>query len=119
MPAEANRMAEKIKNILEQARDVRKYRSRLQERFESPKQQDRLHSLRQQILDEFEKPVSQYQAKWLDEHIASRVAGFITMEDFLNWLSLPPERHGGGFNTKDGRFISRYLEKLVAQGVYL
>lgn len=116
---ESTKMAQKIQNILDQAREVRRYRTRLQEKFASPKQEDRIRSLRRELLDEFGKDVNEYQVAWLDEHIASRIAGFITMEDFRDWLSLGEERHGAGFSTKDARFISRYLEKLVAQGVHL
>jgi hypothetical protein len=71
------------------------------------------------VLDEFPGEVSEQQVVWLDENIANRVAGFITMEDFRDRLSMPAEQKGGGFSTKDARIISRYTEKLVAQGVHL
>jgi putative ABC transport system ATP-binding protein len=112
-------MAKKIQRILDNAREIRRYRKRLQDKFISEKQTSRLVDLRQQVLDEFPGEVSEQQVVWLDENIANRVAGFITMEDFRDRLSMPAEQKGGGFSTKDARIISRYTEKLVAQGVHL
>jgi putative ABC transport system ATP-binding protein len=118
-PETAQRMRGKIENILEQGRQIRQYRTRLQEKFFSDKQKERLIRLRRELLDEFGKDVSPSQVAWLDEHIQSRVGGFITMEEFRDWLTLPPDRRGAGFGAEDARFISRYVEKLVAQGVHL
>ncbi len=118
-PGRAEEMAKKIVNIIDQAREIRRYRKRLQEKFAGAKQVDRLTSIRQAVLDEYPGTVTEDQVRWLDDHISSRVGGFITMEDFRDRLVLSREHDGGGFGTKDARIISRYLEKLVAQGVHL
>ncbi|HTY40141.1 MAG TPA: ATP-binding cassette domain-containing protein, partial [Candidatus Paceibacterota bacterium] len=112
-------MANKIDGILEQAREIRRFRVRLQEKYASQKQQERLVRLRRAVLDEYHDAVSDYQVRWLDEHIASRVAGFITMEDFQARMMLPQESSGGGFTPKQARHLSWYLEKLIAQGVHI
>jgi len=118
-PPTALVMARKVGHILDNAREIRRYRKRLQEKFASPKQNDRLVHLRQEVLDEFPGEVNGAQIAWLDENISNRTGGFITMEDFRERLSVPLDHHGGGFSVKDARIISRYLEKLVAQGIHL
>jgi putative ABC transport system ATP-binding protein len=120
LPVErATKVVSRIENIMNQARVIRQYRKRLQEKFTSPRQKDRLEGVRQAVLDDFGKPVSDEQVVWLDAHIASRIAGLITMEDFRDRLTLPREHEGGGFTANDSRAISRFLEKLIAQGVHL
>jgi putative ABC transport system ATP-binding protein len=120
LPVErATKIASRVENIMNQARVIRQYRKRLQEKFSSPRQLDRLHEVRQAVVDDFGKPIDEEQVAWLDAHIASRIAGFITMEDFRDRLALPREHEGGGFPAHDARAISRFLEKLIAQGVHL
>ena len=115
----AKKMLEKTESILNLAREVRQYRTRLHEKYASPKQVERIKNLRNEIIRECVFEISGTQMKWLDENIASRVAGFISMEDFRERVSLPPEKKGGGFSEKQARAISRYLEKFIAQGVHL
>lgn len=118
-PQTAEKMAGKIQNIMEQAQEIRRFRQRLKDKYLSPKQLDRIVGLRQKLLDEFPGKVTMEQVRWLDEHIQLRVAGMITMEDFRARLELPPADGGAGFSSKEARFLSWYLEKLVAQGVHL
>jgi ABC-type lipoprotein export system ATPase subunit len=118
-PPTALIMAKKIEKILENAREIRRYRKRLQDKFASTKQNERLIQLRQNVLDEYAGEVTEEQVRWLDDNIASRVGGLLTMEDFRDRLSITREHQGGGFSVKEARSISRYLEKLVAQGVHL
>ncbi len=115
----AQKMLEKTENILNLAREVRQYRERLQEKYNSPKQLERIKNLRNEIIRECVFEISGMQIKWLDENIASRVAGFISMEDFRERLSLVAEKKGGGFSPRQAQAISRYLEKFIAQGVHL
>ncbi len=112
-------MAQKIENIVSLAREIRQYRTRLQEKYASPKQKERIADLRKMLTSECGLAVDEYKKRWLDENLASRVAGFITMEDFLDRLSIMSEKNGGGFSLKEARIASRYLEKLIAQGVHL
>ena len=115
----ARKMLEKTQSILGLARDIRQYRTRLQEKYASPKQAERIKGLRNEIIKECVVDISGTQIKWLDDNVASRAAGFISMEDFHDRLALPAEKKGGGFSEKQSLAISWYLEKLIAQGVHL
>ena len=84
-----------------------------------PKQAERIKSLRNEIIKECVVDISGTQIKWLDDNVASRVAGFISMEDFHERLSLAAVKKGGGFSEKQALAISWYLEKLIGQGVHL
>lgn len=51
--------------------------------------------------------------------IAERISGIINGDDFAERLVLPLDAGGAGFSETHGYLISRYLEKLIAQGGYL
>lgn len=53
----------------------------------------------------------------LTKMVSARVYGYITREEFHRQLRLPAEDGGGGFDIYLASDISRYLEKLIAQGV--
>src|SRR6266481_4558299 len=106
----AEQAYQKVQSILDLAREIRQYRKRLQEKYTSPKQLKRLEDVRKSLVVECECDPDERQVVWLDENIASRIAGFITMEDFKERLVAVPEKKGGGFSPREGRAISRYLE---------
>jgi ABC-type lipoprotein export system ATPase subunit len=115
----AEKMAQKIQGIMDQGQEIRRFRQRLKDKYTSPKQTERIIGLRDKVLGEYPDTPTKAQVKWLDDHIALRVAGMITMEDMRERMQLPEEHLGGGFTSKQARFISWYLEKLIAQGVHL
>ena len=115
----ANEAARKVESVMNMAREVRQYRKRLQEKYTSPKQMERLHRIRDSVLRESGMHVGEVQMKLLDENVASRVAGFLSMEDFRDRLSAPHKDDAACFSSRDARTLSHHLEKVIAQGVHL
>ena len=50
--------------------------------------------------------------------IANRMSGFIKKTDFKIQLGLPLEKNGAGLDKIEIHKLTRYLEKLIAQGVH-
>ena len=53
----------------------------------------------------------------LTKMVTNRVYGYITREEFHRQLRLPRESGGAGFDIYLASDLSRYLEKLIAQGI--
>ncbi len=51
--------------------------------------------------------------------VADRVGGITNADQFGERMALPPEQDGAGFSDDHAFRISRYLEKLIAQGGYV
>ena len=49
--------------------------------------------------------------------VTTRVFGYISREEFHRQLRMPADEGGGGFDIYLAADLSRYLEKLIAQGV--
>jgi hypothetical protein len=55
----------------------------------------------------------------MDELLKFRIRGFIQQEDFRRRIEESLEAGGVGLNAEHARDAGRYLEKLLAQGIYL
>ena len=115
----AEAFREKINVILKEARDIRSYRDNFEARITSPKQAERLTAVRQDILRECGFSMSDAQSGRMDELLKFRIRGFIQQEDFRRRLESPMEEDGVGISAENARNAARYLEKLLAQGIYL
>jgi len=115
----ADEMTLKIKRVLEEARDIRRYRTKLERGTPSERRDKLIERLRVYLLEEYGGQITLVQLRRLEEAIAKRVSGFTKMEDFQNFLDMPIEKGGAGMNAKTARHLGIYLEKLLAQGVQI
>jgi putative ABC transport system ATP-binding protein len=115
----ADVFAEKIAIILKEAREIRVYRDNFGARVASPRQADRIAEVRQEVLRECHCSLSAEQIPRMDELIKFRVRGFIQQEDMRRRLEANFEDDGIGLDSDMARNISRYLEKLLGQGMYI
>ena len=113
----ADEMALKIKRVLEEARDIKRYRTKLEKGSPLERREKLIERLRVYLLGEYGGQITLVQLRRLEEAIAKRVSGFTKMEDFQNFLDMPVEKGGAGMNAKTARHLGIYLEKLLAQGV--
>jgi putative ABC transport system ATP-binding protein len=116
--ARAKEMAGKLTKMLTEAREVRRYRRDVQEKAYASRQTKRIQNLRTSLLDEYPGQIDLAGLERLEEAIAKRVAGLVTMEEFESFLMRPVEDRGMGFDSGVSIQLARYLEKLIAQGVY-
>ena len=114
----AEKMVEKIKNVIAESRNIARYRRHLQDEY-YPKKKTLLYGLRTALLDQYEGDVNLTQLRRLDEAIAERIAGKIQKEEFQKRLNLSLDKGGIGFSFRASRNFTRHLEKLIAQGAHL
>jgi putative ABC transport system ATP-binding protein len=117
-PLQASLMAEKMQTLMEQSQDVVRFRRNpdVDRAFLYHGQfAKRLRSyLRNRWRD---RDFSEQQLKVLDDAIAERVSGLIDHHEFYERLKLPEDMGGTAFRPNVAFDMSRYLEKLLAQGV--
>ncbi len=113
--AKAEKITEKTEKILEEAKNIGRYRRHLE--YWHPKKRTFVQDVRASILDEYRGEVNLAQVRKLDEAIAERIAGKIQREEFLKRLRLAPEKGGLGFTRPVSRRLTWVLEKIIAQGM--
>jgi len=119
LPYEARRMSEKMIKLFEQSQDVRRFREKSKNDNMFFYQQKFIDRLKTYIIEEHNLKISEQQSKILDSAIAERIGGIITRENFDQRLILPFDMGGAEFDERVAEGITRYLEKLIAQGGYI
>jgi len=117
-PRQAEEMTAKMYQVLEQSRDVVRFRRGTLStntvdlaRFELVKH---IHG---HMIHEYNIEPDSILLEQLTKMVTNRVYGYITREEFHRQLRIPREKGGGGFDIYMAADLSRYLEKLIAQGV--
>jgi hypothetical protein len=82
-------------------------------------QQKFIDRLLEYLKEEIGFAISDEQKKVLRNAVAERVGGIINGNDFHARLELPFKLGGGAFDEDTAFLVSRYLEKLIAQGGYV
>ncbi|MEN9920301.1 MAG: hypothetical protein RL538_194 [Candidatus Parcubacteria bacterium] len=114
---EARRMASVAERMMHHADDIRRYRARKDNANIFFNQHKLAERLRDHLLQVFHIHLSKEQDKNLVELIADRVTG-VTGDDELNEKMMSGVRSGGlGLSEKEADELSRYFEKVIAQGV--
>ncbi|MGC9599424.1 MAG: ABC transporter ATP-binding protein [Minisyncoccia bacterium] len=116
---QAKLFEDKINTILKEAREIRVYRDNFEARVISPKQAERLATVREDVIRECGLSLSPEQKERFDELLKFRIRGFIEQDDFRRRLQTSLEAGGIGLDSDHARGAARYLEKLLAQGLYL
>lgn len=117
--AQARDMATKTKKILEESRDVARYRRKIEEDWFFSKHAWLISRLRANLLDNYAGQVRKEQIEPLELAISERVTGNLKRDDFQARLAANIADGGAGFSTADARTLTRFLEKLIAQGTQL
>ncbi len=115
--ATAEHMADLAVKIVQQADDIRRYRAHNKNDtafFEQHKFADRL---KEYLIEGHGVRLSEKQQERIAELIADRVTGVSNDDDFTELLVSKSRGHGLGLNKSVADDITRYLEKLIAQGV--
>lgn len=114
---EARRMANIAAKMIDRATDIRRYRARKDNDdvfFSQDKLADRL---KEHLVQQYHITLSKEQDANMTELIADRVTGVIEEEE-LNTRLMKGVRSGGlSLSEKEADDITRYFEKIIAQGV--
>jgi putative ABC transport system ATP-binding protein len=115
---EASVLATKMKKILEQSLDVRRIRKRKENPNALVHSEGTVEEIRNYLLEERQlTDLSEAQKETLDGIIRNRVTGIIRKEEFKAQIALPLDQRGVGLDKRNAHDLSRYFEKLIAQGV--
>jgi hypothetical protein len=117
-PKQAEDMTFRMFDILERSHDVVRFRrgERNQNTVDMVRMELIKHIHGYMVAEYHIEPDSQH-LEALTKMVTNRVYGYITREEFHRQLRLTREDGGGGFDIYMAADLSRYLEKLIAQGV--
>ncbi len=114
---QAKEMADTSENLFNQSTDIRRYRAKKEHEGIFFSQHELAERLRTHIQETYKLRLSADSDANLVETIADRVTGVI-FEDELNQRLQQPKKEGGlGLSAQKADNITRYFEKLIAQGV--
>jgi putative ABC transport system ATP-binding protein len=116
--ATARKMAKVATRMVEQADDIRRFRATREKEAASFFSQDQLaERLKDHLLHSYRLTLSDKQNTNLVDLIADRVTGVITDADFHEHLGRGITVGGLSLAEKEADTLTRYFEKLIAQGV--
>jgi len=113
----AKEMAVKSSSIINQAVDIRRFRARQHSDSAFFNQHQLAERLRDHLLHTFRMKLSKKQDQNLVDLIADRVTGVSAEAEFNEKLMLGLSRNGLALAEKEADSLTRYFEKLIAQGV--
>jgi ABC-type multidrug transport system ATPase subunit len=114
---EARRMVNVTAKMVERSDDIRRYRARKTNDGIFFSQHKLAERMRDHLVKEYRIKLSKEQDKNMTELIADRVTG-VSGEDDLNERMMRGVRSGGlGLDESEADDMTRYFEKIVAQGV--
>jgi putative ABC transport system ATP-binding protein len=114
---EARRMAHTTEVMMEQSSDIRRFRAKKENDDIFFSQHKLAERLRDHLLGVYRIKLNKKQDEHLIEMIADRVTG-VSEESQFNERLLKGVRSGGlGLDIKEADGVTRYFEKIIAQGV--
>ena len=114
---EARRMASVTERMMHNADDIRRFRARKDNDNVFFNQHKLAERMRDHLLQVFRINLSKEQDKNLVEMIADRVTGVMDIGEFNLKMMLGVRGGGLGLSEKEADEMSRYFEKVIAQGV--
>ena len=115
--AEAKRMAGTTAKLIEQSDDIRRFRAKKDNDDVFFSQHKLAERLRDHLVGVFNIKLSKEQNENLVEMIADRVTGVIEDDQFNQALMQTVRNDGLGLDEKEADELTRYFEKIIAQGV--
>lgn len=114
---EARHMVGIASKMIERSDDIRRYRARKTNDGIFFTQHKLAERMGEHLIKEYRIQLSKEQSKNLTEVIADRVTGVSTSEDLNNRLMKGVRSGGLGLDESEADDMTRYFEKLIAQGV--
>ncbi len=114
---EARRMVNIATKMIERSDDIRRYRARKTNDGIFFSQHKLAERLRDHLINEYRVKLTKDQDKNMIELIADRVTGVVTGGEFNERLMKGIRSGGLGLDEKEADALTRYFEKIIAQGV--
>lgn len=114
---EAKRMAAVADKMIEQSVDIKRFRARKDNDNIFFSQDKLAERMRDHLLNKFRIRLSKEQDKNIVELIADRVTGVVTDTEFNERLMKGVRSGGLGLSEVESDELTRYFEKIIAQGV--
>ena len=119
-PAEdIKRLVSQVYGMIHYSKDVQRFREEVHESTRFLHQQKFIDRLLEYLKEEVDVQSTKEQLNILRVAVAERVGGITNGDDFAERLALPSTLGGAAYREKDAFRISRFLEKLIAQGGYI
>ncbi len=115
--AEARRMASVTEKLISQSDDIRRFRAKKDNDDIFFSQHKLAERLRDHLVGMFRIKLSKEQNDNLVEMIADRVTGVVEEDQFNQALMQSVRNNGLGLDEKEADELTRYFEKIIAQGV--
>jgi len=115
--ASAERMGKEATRIIAQADDIRRFRSHTKADAAFFEQHKFAERLKEYLVHSHNVHLDEKQQARVSDLIADRVTGVSNETDFHALLESKDKRHGLGLQEDISDDVTRYLEKLIAQGV--
>ena len=115
--AEAKRMAVITEKLINQSDDIRRFRAKKDNEDIFFSQHKLAERLRDHLVGAFNIKLNKEQNNNLVELIADRVTGVIEEDQFNSTLMQTIKNDGLGLDEKEADELTRYFEKIIAQGV--
>jgi hypothetical protein len=116
---EGKATTQKIFGLVQHSRSVERFRESIHDDSLFMQQQKFIDDIMNYLGQEIGYDTSKEQEALMRTAVSERVSGIIGATEFGDRLALPPEKGGMGFSERDAALVSRYLEKLIAQGGYI
>lgn len=113
----AGKMTERISEIVEESRDIRRYRASIDQDSAFFYQHKYAKRLKEYLLQEFGQRMAPIQERALEAALADRVSGLTRKEEFFLHLNRSLASGGVGLRKRQAEVLARHLEILLAQGV--
>lgn len=114
---EARRMASVVKQMMTHADDIRRYRAKKDSDGVFFSQDKLAERLKDHLIGMYRIKLSKDQEANMTELVADRVTGVSDKVDFLVQAMEPVKKRGLGLSEREAEELSRYFEKIIAQGV--
>lgn len=115
-PSLADYMSERIYRILKQSEDTRRFRRRFVNNNFFTKEDALIRRLAGHITDECRDDLTPIQRRRVRDIVYKRIAGLCSKHEFLKHLALPLDEGGVGIDRKQGKKMTRHMEKLLMAG---
>ena len=113
----AKKMAATTEQIFEQSTDIKRFRARKDNDGVFFGQHELAQRLRDHVAHVFGIKLTKDKQENMVELIADRVTGVTGEDEFYDRLQMAVSRRGLGMSEKEADSVTRYFEKLIAQGV--
>lgn len=116
---EAAMTVKRVFSLMRYSHDVERFRADAHRDDQFVHQQKFIDRIIEYLREELGLVSSESQMATLKLAVADRVGGIINGDDFHLRMAMPVEMGGAAYGEHDAYLLSRYMEKLIAQGAYV